>query len=68
MTEKLRGDAPASIDVRNEDELRWWANELGVSDDQVRGAVSAVGDSADAVRAFLRRSASPSANEPTGRR
>lgn len=29
MTRELKGDVPASIDVRNVDELRWWAKERG---------------------------------------
>lgn len=45
-----------TIDVRNTDELRWWAKEINVSEDQLRGAVSRVGNSADAVREALRAS------------
>ena len=68
MTQDLKGGAPSSINVRNEDELRWSATELGVTDDQVRGAVSNVGDSPDAVRAFLQTLAKSATDEPTGDR
>jgi hypothetical protein len=57
MTEELQGNPPSKINIRDEDELRWWAKELGVTEDKLRGAVSHVGDSADAVRKFLEESA-----------
>ena len=59
MVEELKGHTPSSINVRDEDELRWWAKELGATEDELRGAVSSVGDSPDAVRKHLRKSASP---------
>jgi hypothetical protein len=42
------------INVNQDHELRNWAQTLGVSVDQVKKAVQAVGDRADRVREHLR--------------
>ena len=52
----MHGDTAPTINVRNQDELRWWAKELHVSEDQLRGAISNVGSSSDAVAQFLKAS------------
>ena len=50
-----RGPADRSrINVNEEWERRYWTKELGVSEEQLRAAVSAAGNSVDAVRAHLR--------------
>lgn len=50
-----RGPADRSrINVNEEWERSYWTKELGVSDEELRAAVSAAGNSADAVRAHLR--------------
>jgi hypothetical protein len=43
------------IDVADEHALLRWAVTLGVSTDELRGAVNAVGDRVDDVRRFLQR-------------
>ena len=45
----------ARINVREEHEVRYWTKALGVTEEQLRRAVSAVGVSADAVRRHLRQ-------------
>ena len=62
MNENLQGQSLPTIDVHDKQELQWWAKELGVSEDQLRGAISQVGNSADAVRAALKTSRVSSAN------
>lgn len=42
------------INVNELHELRYWTQEFGVTEDQLRAAVKAVGVSATAVRAALR--------------
>lgn len=54
MSQNLQGQPPSKIDLTNEHELRWWAKELETSEDHVRGAVSQVGNSPEAVRQFLK--------------
>jgi hypothetical protein len=44
------------IDVSQEDELRFWCHELGVSADALRAAVQEAGPSLRAVREHLRKS------------
>ncbi|MFJ3465832.1 DUF3606 domain-containing protein [Achromobacter spanius] len=44
------------INVNESHELRYWTQEFGVTEDQLRAAVKAVGVSATAVRAALRSS------------
>ncbi|MDG9971310.1 DUF3606 domain-containing protein [Achromobacter mucicolens] len=41
------------INVNESHELRYWTKELGVTEDQLRAAVQAVGVSAAAVRKHL---------------
>ncbi|MDH0681022.1 DUF3606 domain-containing protein [Achromobacter animicus] len=43
------------INVNETHELRYWTQELGVSETQLREAVKAVGPSATAVREHLRK-------------
>lgn len=43
------------INVNEPHELRYWTQELGVSESQLRDAVKAVGPSATAVREHLRK-------------
>ena len=43
----------ARINVNEEHELRYWMEALGVSEKELRAAVSAVGVSAEAVRQRL---------------
>ena len=59
MTDDLEKRGPqdrARVNVREEHELKWWTEKLGVSDEQLRRAVSEVGPSADKVAKFLNRS------------
>lgn len=59
MTEEPGGESPSKININSQAELTRWANELGVTEDQLRGAVTSVGDTPDAVRKFLQQSATP---------
>lgn len=43
------------IDVHQDYELRDWADKFGVTTDELRRAVQAVGDQADAVEKHLRQ-------------
>jgi hypothetical protein len=53
------------IDVTQEHELRDWSKKFGVSQDQLKDAVRAVGDRAEAVEKHLRTS--PSVRKPAKR-
>jgi hypothetical protein len=44
----------ARINVNQDYELRDWAKSLGVDEHALRNAISAVGDSADEVREYLK--------------
>lgn len=44
------------ISLGEDYEVRDWTASLGVSEQELREAVDAVGNSADAVRAYLKRS------------
>jgi hypothetical protein len=44
---------PNRIDVDNDDEIRWWAKELGVSGVAILDAVEKVGPLVDDVRRHL---------------
>lgn len=44
------------ISLSEDYEIRGWTASLGVSEQELREAVDAVGNSADAVRAYLKRS------------
>ena len=46
------------ISLEQEHELRHWTKSLGCSEDDLRAAVKAVGNSADAVRKYLTSHAS----------
>jgi hypothetical protein len=48
------GQDRVRIDIGQEHELRYWAETLNVSREQLSEAVRAVGDSADAVRKYLK--------------
>lgn len=51
-----RGPADRSrVNVHEDWELRYWARAFGVTPDQLKAAVRAVGVSAAAVRAYLQR-------------
>ncbi len=43
------------ISLSEDYEVRDWTQSLGVSEDELREAVDAVGNSADAVRAYLKQ-------------
>jgi len=43
------------ISLSEDYEIRDWSESLGVSEDRLREAVDAVGNSADAVRAYLNK-------------
>lgn len=45
----------ARINLNEDHELRYWTEALGVSEARLRQAVQAVGVSADAVRAYLKK-------------
>jgi hypothetical protein len=58
MSDNLNNRGPADrsrINVHEPWEVRWWTQELGVSEAQLRSAVSAVGVSAANVRRHLGR-------------
>ena len=44
------------ISLSEDYEVRDWTASLGVSEQELRAAVDAVGNSADAVRAYLKKS------------
>lgn len=53
---KLVGSPPPArnhIDVREEQEMRYWTQELGVSADELKAAVQTAGPSVQAVRKHL---------------
>lgn len=57
MTDNLQqrgGQDRRRIDVHQEYELRDWADRFGVTKEQLKEAVHAVGDSADAVERHLK--------------
>jgi hypothetical protein len=59
MTDDLKKRGPQDrvrINTHEEHEVRYWMKKLGVSDEQLRRAVSEVGPSADEVAKFLNRS------------
>ncbi|HEY0661461.1 MAG TPA: DUF3606 domain-containing protein [Lysobacter sp.] len=50
-----RGEPDRSlINVNQEHEVRYWTKELGVTEQQLREAVKAVGESASKVREYVR--------------
>jgi hypothetical protein len=57
MADNLNERGPADrsrINVNEEWERRYWTKELGVTEEELRAAVSTAGTSAEAVRAHLR--------------
>lgn len=58
MSDDKRNVGPADrdrINVNEDYELRYWTQALGVSADELRAAVQAVGPTAAAVREHLKR-------------
>ncbi|MEN4919737.1 DUF3606 domain-containing protein [Achromobacter spanius] len=56
MSDDLKNRGPqdrARINVNEDHELRYWTKALGVSDDQLKAAVKAVGVSVEAVKKHL---------------
>lgn len=50
---EIGGADRTRISLGEDYEVRDWTKSLGVSEEKLREAVEAVGDSADAVRAYL---------------
>lgn len=58
MSDNLQNRGPADrsrVNVNESWEVRYWCKEFGCTEDQLRSAVRAVGVSAAAVRAHLRK-------------
>lgn len=58
MSDDLSNRGPADrsrVNVNEPWEVRWWCQRFGCTESQLRGAVNAVGTSADAVEHYLRR-------------
>ena len=58
MSDDLSNRGPqdrSRINVNEPHELRYWTQELGVSESELQAAVKAVGPSATAVREHLRK-------------
>jgi hypothetical protein len=58
MADNLKDRGPADrsrINVNEAWERRYWSKELGVSEDELRSAVSSAGASVDAVRLHLQK-------------
>ena len=53
-TSKSQGQDRERINVNQEYELRDWSKSLGVSTDELKKAVAAVGDRAEKVREYLK--------------
>jgi hypothetical protein len=55
MSDLTRRETPdrSHINVHKPSEAKYWAHELGISQDQLRGLVEKVGNSATAVRKKL---------------
>ena len=56
MSDDLKKRRPldsSRINIHEEYELNWWADELGVSKQAIKDAVKAVGTSAAAVKKYL---------------
>ncbi|WP_443083094.1 DUF3606 domain-containing protein [Variovorax sp. PBS-H4] len=52
---KVGGQDRARINLNEDYEVRDWAKSLGVTEDELRKAVAAVGNQADKVREFLKK-------------
>ena len=58
MTDDLTNRGPqdrARINVNEDHELRYWTKQLGVSEQQLKEAVKAVGVSVEAVKQHLKK-------------
>lgn len=58
MSDDLTNRGPqdrARINVNEDHEVRYWTKELGVSEEQLREAVKAVGVSVEAVKEHLKK-------------
>jgi hypothetical protein len=58
LTKRERPDR-SKINVHDRCEAKYWAHELGISKDQLRGLVNKVGNSATAVRKELETNEPP---------
>jgi len=70
MTDKLDsrgGQDRQRINVNQDYELRDWSKKFGVSKDQLKEAVQAVGDRADKVEQYLKGSERSSAGGSSGK-
>ncbi|HET6397800.1 MAG TPA: DUF3606 domain-containing protein [Pseudoxanthomonas sp.] len=54
-TRKVGSPDRDRINTSEDYEVRYWARELGVSEEELRAAVEAVGNGADDVRRHLKR-------------
>ena len=52
---KTGGQDRQRISLQQDYEIRDWTKSLGCTEDQLRAAVKAVGDSAEKVREFLKK-------------
>lgn len=52
---KVGGQDRSRINLNEDYEVRDWTKSLGVTEDQLRRAVAAVGDRADKVREYLKK-------------
>ena len=57
---KRRFTDRARMNLSQDYEIRGWANRLGVSDQELRDAVRAVGDSVKKVQEYLKNRSQPS--------
>lgn len=68
MTDNLQQRGPhdrSRVSLDQDYEVRYWTNELGCTEEQLREAVRKVGSSADAVRREVRHSDEPRAIKHT---
>jgi hypothetical protein len=54
-TSKRGGQDRTRINTSQEYEVRYWTKELGVSEDELKRAVTAAGNTVTAVREYLRK-------------
>lgn len=55
------------VDIDDAEELRYWAQHFGTTEDDVRSAVGQVGNDVDAVGDFLQRGRNPPQHPSTHR-
>ena len=65
---KRGGSDRARININQEHEVRYWAEKFGVSTEQLREAIGAVGDRADRVEDRLKAAARRSSRSDIGAR